>query len=119
MQNYNSDANLGVQHTGVSMDKEAMRNHLNQKVLVIDDVDKQIWELVTTVPRLNKGFAVGFLFLNLLLPGFGTIAAACAANENVSKTQMVIGVFQFFTSFVLIGYIWAIYWSYLSITKAW
>jgi len=49
-------------------------------------VDKQIWELITNVPRLSKAMAVVFALINLVIPGVGTLAAACAAPENVSKT---------------------------------
>ena len=55
------------------------------KVLVVDDVDRQIWEMVTNVPRLSKEKAVLCAFLNVIVPGIGTIVAACLSDENVSK----------------------------------
>ena len=57
-------------------------------------------------------------FCNLFLPGSGTIVAACFGGETASKVQMSIGFFQFILSFLLIGYIWALWWSYLIIRKA-
>ena len=42
----------------------------------------------------------------------------CASKENISKTQLFVGVLQFLTSVFLIGWIWALYWSYLSARRA-
>ena len=56
--------------------------------------------------------------LNLLLPGLGTIVAACSDQTNVSKTQVSMALIQFLTMWLIIGYIIAIYWSYLIIMKA-
>ena len=58
------------------------------------------------------------MILNLIIPGLGTLVAACAAQENVSKTQMAIALVQFLTTFFLIGFIFAQYWSYLIVTKS-
>ena len=99
--------------------KAAVQNHINQKVLVVDDMDRQVWMLVSNVPYVTKPIAAISAFLNLILPGFGTILAACMADQNVSKTQMFVGLLQFLTSWILIGWICAIYWGYLICTKAW
>ena len=53
--------------------------------MVLDDVDKQVWDLVTNVPSVSKPVAVVAAVLNVFLPGFGTFVAACSAPENVSK----------------------------------
>ena len=53
------------------------------------------------------------------MAGSGTLVAACAAGENVSKTQMVVAMFQFLTSFFLVGWLLAQYWSYLIVKKSW
>ena len=45
--------------------------------------------------------------------------ASCASETNVSKTQLCIGLVQFLTSFVLIGWFWSIYWGYLMVMAAW
>ena len=70
------------------------------------------------MPYVGKPVAIIAAILNIILPGFGTALAACMANDNVSKTQLVIGLIQFLTSFVLIGWIWSIYWGYLLVMKA-
>ena len=74
--------------------------------------------LVSNVPYVSKPVAVVAAIFNLLIPGFGTVIASCAADQNVSKTQLLIGLLQFLTSFVLIGWIMSIYWGYLICTKA-
>ena len=43
---------------------------------------------------------------------------ACASDETVPKTQLVIGLIQFLTAAFLIGWIWSIYWGYLIVMKA-
>tara|TARA_B110000285_G_C14622657_1_gene379823 strand:+ start:75 stop:371 length:297 start_codon:yes stop_codon:yes gene_type:complete len=91
---------------------------MRQKVMVIDDTDKQFWELVTNVPRVHKNLSFVCVVLNFFLPGFGTLTAACSANENVSKTQMGMALLQFLTAFILVGFVLAQYWSYLLVTKA-
>ena len=61
--------------------------------MVIDSVDKKIWEMITDMPLVSKFVAVVCGILNLLLPGFGTTVAACAAQDTlVSKTQLGIAL---------------------------
>ena len=59
---------------------------MQTKVMVIDDVDKQVYEMATNVPHVTKPVAIVCVLLNLIFPGFGTLVAACAASDNVSKT---------------------------------
>ena len=66
--------------------KESAKNHINNKILVVDDIDRQVWEYATLVPRVNKIVAIISLVVNLILPGFGTLITACCASDNVSKT---------------------------------
>ena len=96
---------------------EMGKAHLQQKVLVIDDVDRQVWELVSNVPHVNKPVAVVSGLFNFLFPGVGTWIAACAA-DTVSKTQLAIGLLQLLTAVILIGWFWALYWAYLIGRKA-
>ena len=99
--------------------KDLMKVHMNQKVMVIDDVDRQVWELVTDVPRVDIKIAYLQAFLNFIFPGIGTWVTACAGHDNVSKTQLGIGLMQLLTSpFILLGWIWGLYWSYLVVLKA-
>ena len=59
---------------------------MRQKVLVVDDADRHIFELLTNVPRIHKNLSFVCCILNFFLPGLGTLVAACSANDNVSKT---------------------------------
>ena len=81
-------------------------------------MDKQVWDLVTIVPTVSKPVAIGSAVVNLLLPGFGTMIAACAAPDTVSKVQLVVGLLQFLTSWILIGWALSLYWAYLIVIKA-
>tara|TARA_B110000503_G_C6910280_1_gene314375 strand:- start:320 stop:436 length:117 start_codon:yes stop_codon:yes gene_type:complete len=38
------------------------------------------------VPKVSKPVAIIAAILNLIIPGCGTLMAACAAHDNVSKT---------------------------------
>ena len=54
--------------------------------MVVDDIDRQVWALVSNVPYVTKPVAIIAAILNFFLPGFGTMIAACAATDTVSKT---------------------------------
>lgn len=61
--------------------------------MVVDSVDKKIWEMVAEVPLVSKFVGVISAVLNVLLPGFGTLVTACAAQDSlVSKTQLGIAL---------------------------
>ena len=81
---------------GVEIDhdyyKDNIQKHWQNKVVPIDENDKMFWELLTNVPLVAKPIAFGCAFLNILIPGLGTLTAACAASDNVSKTQMAIAL---------------------------
>jgi hypothetical protein len=79
-----------------------------------------MWVTATNVPLVSKPIAIICAILNLIIPGVGTLLAACQTKANyVSKTQMTIAFLQFITSLFLIGWLLALYWSYLIVTKAW
>ena len=60
---------------------------MEKKVLVRNQDDDLIWEKLKNVPKLNKPIAVFCAVVNIILPGFGTIVAACMTDEDVlSKT---------------------------------
>jgi len=57
--------------------------------------------------------------VNVVLPGVGTMAAACIANPNSwSKTQLSCGALQMLTAVFVIGWIWSLYWAYLFIARS-
>ena len=86
----------------------------------VDEEDQKFWIMLVNVPQTHKAIAVLCLLTNILLPGFGTMFAACGGyTDTVSKTQLAIGVVQFLTSFALVGWVLSIYWGYLIVRKAW
>tara|TARA_B110001450_G_C17253393_1_gene332468 strand:+ start:24 stop:188 length:165 start_codon:yes stop_codon:yes gene_type:complete len=54
--------------------------------MVVDDVDRQVWELMSNVPYVNKPVAVVSGIVNLIFPGFGTWITACVGGDTTSKT---------------------------------
>ena len=54
--------------------------------MVVDEVDKQVWDLISRVPIVHKYVSIAVAVINLIFPGFGTMIASCASEENVSKT---------------------------------
>ena len=66
--------------------KQRTTDHFKNKVMAIDETDKMVWGLITDVPKVSKPVAIISAILNLVIPGAGTLMAACAAHDNVSKT---------------------------------
>lgn len=92
---------------------------MEKKVLVRNQDDDLIWEKLKNVPKLSKPIAIFCGVINIILPGTGTVVAACMTDEDtVSKTQLVVGLMQFLLSLLIIGYFWSWYWSYLLVAKA-
>ena len=62
------------------------KDYMKTKVMVVGDNDREIWRLMTEVPNVNKFVAIFFAILNVILPGFGTMFAACFTSDpDVSK----------------------------------
>ena len=120
-QNRQANVNLANQQYAqgaIKIDQEKLKDYVNNSVLTVDLQDQQLVDLLLEVPKVSM--IIGFMALafNVLLPGFGTIIAACAVEDMVSKTHVLCGVLQFFTSFILVGWAWAIYWGWLIFQKA-
>lgn len=69
------------------------------------------------IPSLGKGLALVLLILNIIFPAWGTFLSACLGKEFKS-TQIIVGLLQFFTCFLIIGWIWSIWWGILIYEKA-
>ena len=68
-------------------------DYAKEKALVVSEKDKELWEIVQDVPRLGGVWPYICAILNLVLPGSGTMLAACLADgTSWSKTQLVIGI---------------------------
>ena len=81
------------------------------------DVDIELWELITNVPKVTSPWNVLLALLNVFFPGVGTFLSSLW-GEPCSKTQALIGLCQFCMSFLLIGWIWSLVWSYFIIKKS-
>ena len=76
----------------------------------------RFFELLTDVPALHNIISYIVLALNVVLPGSGTVVAACMAERYVAnKTQLIVGMFQLLTAIYLVGWAWSIYWGILII----
>lgn len=51
------------------------------------------------------------------MPGVGTFIAAFLGDEVLTPT-IIVAVAQFFTSFIIVGFIWAIAWSVMLVKTA-
>ena len=129
MQGHNNQVNFqggngfaGGQRLSADDAKKMMQDHLRNKVMQIDEHDKNVWELITvkSMPQVSKPVAVIQAIFNFFVPGVGTWIAACADSGNsVSKVHILIGLFQFLTSVLIVGWVWAIYWSFLIAKNSW
>ena len=60
---------------------------MSNKIYGRNHDDDIVWEKVMNVPKISKPAAVFMCLINIILPGFGTITAACMTKEaKVSKT---------------------------------
>ena len=59
--------------------KEKIADHWKNKVMKADDQDKRVLEIALDVPKVNQIVAVICFIINVILPGFGTMIAACSA----------------------------------------
>ena len=59
--------------------------------------------------KLDSQMALVVLILSFLAPGLSTIVAGVLSkNDDQQKAAIIIGIVQVFTTFILIGWIWAI-----------
>lgn len=65
---------------------------VKQNVGTISQTDMRVWELVTDVPAMKVIYAWGCAILNVLLAGGGTIVSAFLGDNNLNKTQLVVGI---------------------------
>ena len=80
--------------------------------------DAELWELVTTVPRMGGVWPYVCFILNIVLPGTGTMICSCVGYpEKWSKTQLTIGVIQMLTAVYLVGWGFSIWWGWLMLKR--
>jgi hypothetical protein len=69
------------------------------------------------LPSLNPALAVILLIINIFLPGVGTMILGCI-NGGCDITHIVVGILQFITAGIIIGWIWSIWWGILLVQKS-
>ena len=80
--------------------------------------DAELWDLITSIPRLPGVWPYVCFVLNILIPGIGTMICSCVGfPEKYSKTQLTIGIVQMLTAVYLIGWIWSIWWGWLMLKR--
>ena len=79
----------------------------------------RFFELLSDVPVIHNIIGYISLALNVVLPGSGTVLAACMAEKYVAnKTQLAVGLFQILTAVFIIGWCWSIYWGILIVQRS-
>ena len=69
--------------------------------------------------KLSMPTAIIILLINAVLPGIGTVVAGLAAKDLDQRTGcLIVGLIQVLTIEMLIGVIWAWYFSILMVINA-
>ena len=71
------------------------------------------------IPAVDKVMAIICLLINALFwPGLGTMILAFMNKGGMEQCTLIIGIIQWLTCPLLIGWIWAIWWGFLAFQKA-
>ena len=62
--------------------------------MTISEPDMKAWQLLTDVPEVHNILSYIVLAINVIVPGSGTMLAACIAESHMAnKTQIFAGFF--------------------------
>ena len=64
---------------------------MKDRVIDVDDRDRQMWEFITDVPKVGAPWQYICFVLNVVIPGLGTMIVS-AFCEKWSKTLFVVGL---------------------------
>lgn len=78
---------------------------------------KKLMPFGESIPKLSIPNAIICLFLNTILPGFGTFYGAIFSGEHFCF-NFLVGFLQILTTPLIIGYFWAILWSVVVLMEA-
>ena len=70
-----------------------------------------------SVVKVPHPWHIIFLVLNVIFPGLGTILSACCGSD-LKVWPVMVGLVQMFTSFLIIGWLWSIWWGWLIFRKS-
>mmetsp|Transcript_1605 Transcript_1605/g.1545 ORF Transcript_1605/g.1545 Transcript_1605/m.1545 type:complete len:135 (+) Transcript_1605:43-447(+) len=111
-------ASLEVKGDNFDLRKNQTVQFMKEKMIDNDQRDKEVWEHITNVPQLKSPWQYICFVLNVIIPGSGTMICSCFYKQW-SKTLFMVGVFQLFLAYILIGWIFSIYWGVLIVRKSW
>merc|ERR1712060_163858 len=72
---------------------------------------------VEPIVSLDRTLAIVLLVVNIFLPGIGTCISACLGDSFKCNT-LIIGILQFFTSGLVLGWLWSIFHGVLLVKAA-
>lgn len=75
----------------------------------------EAWQ--ASIPSFSKGLSILLLVLNIFFPSLGTFLMACL-GDKFEKDQIIVGLIQFFTCWLIVGWIWSIWWGIIAVQKS-
>ena len=70
------------------------------------------------IPKTKSPLNIIFFIINIWpWPGLGTMLAACVNEGSFEQCTLIIGIVQWLTCWILIGWIWSIWWGWLIFNK--
>lgn len=69
------------------------------------------------IPSFEKTVAIVLLILNIIIPSLGTFLCACVGG-GFRSTQIIVGLLQFVTTPIIIGWVWSIWWGIEILNKS-
>eukprot|EP00347_Sterkiella_histriomuscorum_P014697 403359895 len=99
-------------------DKQVAMKFMRERVIDYDARDAEVWRLITDVPFISTPWQYVCFILNVIIPGTGTMLSS-GFTEKWSKTLFMVGLFQLFLAYILIGWVFSIYWGWLIVRRSW
>ena len=73
-----------------------------------------------SIPKIGgELMSVLLWWINVMMPGFGTMASSCLGDSTVIMDQVIVGILQWLTAGCIVGWLWSIWWGALIYKKHW
>ena len=103
--NYRNNHNKDNKIAGIDIHT---KHRLEMESRIVVQNNQKIPELsIGELSNIDCLLAFAVFFLNLILPGVGTMVAGCKVSGFIGKTFICLGYLQLITFPCLIGWIWA------------
>lgn len=67
--------------------------YAKERIVMYQKEDAELWDLLLKLPRLSYTAALVCFFLNIFIPGTGTMLCSCLGYSGAwSKSQLTIGI---------------------------